>query len=150
MKIETKYHGEVDINEKDLIQFKNGIPGFPKYTKYIIIPLGEQSPFSVLQSVDTTDLAFVIADPFPFYKDYEFDMEEHVIKQLEIQKEEDVQVYNVVTLGEKIETSTVNLQAPLIVNKRNNCGKQLVLNTEKYHTKHVLHKIVIQTSREGS
>lgn len=150
MKIETKYHGELNISEKDLILFRNGIPGFPQYSNYIIIPLGEDTPFSVLQSTENKDLAFVIAVPFPFYKDYEFDMEDHVIKQLNIQKEEDIQVYSIVTLGEKIETSTVNLQAPLVINFKNKSGKQLVLNTDKYHTKHALHKLVKQSGQEGS
>lgn len=28
MNIQTKYHGEITIEETDIIQFENGIPGF--------------------------------------------------------------------------------------------------------------------------
>lgn len=149
MKIHTRYHGELDIEENDILHFKNGIPGFLSDTKFIMIPLGEHSPFSVLQSLDTVELAFVIANPFPFYKDYEFDVPVHLVEQLDIQNKEEVQVFCIVTLGEKIETSTVNLQAPLVLNSTKRSGKQLVLNTDKYTTKHALHLNKNEVAQEG-
>ncbi|RTR36372.1 flagellar assembly protein FliW [Robertmurraya yapensis] len=149
MKVHTRYHGDLEISDNEVIYFKNGIPGFPDETKYILIPLGENSPFSVLQSIELIELAFVVTDPFPFYKDYEFEVPDYMINQLDIKNKEEVRVYCIVTLGDSLDTSTVNLQAPLVLNSKNNNGKQFVLNTDKYHTKHVLKMNKKEMVQEG-
>ena len=38
MKIETKYHGEVDITTDDIWTFAKGIPGFPKEKQFAVLP----------------------------------------------------------------------------------------------------------------
>ncbi|MBS4190257.1 flagellar assembly protein FliW [Bacillus sp. FJAT-49705] len=149
MKIKTRYHEEIEVNKEDKIVFSSGIPGFPEEKEFIVLPLSDDSPFSILQSINNEDLGFVIAEPFSFYKDYEFDLEESVVTQLNIVEKTDIQIYSIVTLGESLSTSTINLQAPVIINRKKNTGKQAILNTDTYHTKHPLVKKINEKSQEG-
>ncbi|KAB2336788.1 flagellar assembly protein FliW [Cytobacillus depressus] len=149
MKINTRYHEEIEVNEEDKIYFDRGIPGFPQENEFVILPLGTNSPFSVLQSVNNEELGFVVAEPFSFYKEYVFDIEESVISQLSIQDKTDIQIYSIITLEDSLSTSTINLQAPVIINRKKNKGKQAILNTEIYHTKHRLTNKNRQIGQEG-
>lgn len=52
MIIHTKYHGQMNIKEEQIILFESGIPGFLEEKQFVILPLSEDSPFVALQSVD--------------------------------------------------------------------------------------------------
>lgn len=138
MRIKTKYHNEVEINQMDIWYFNKGIPGFPEEKNFIILSLPDNQVFSILQSVSTPEIAFVITNPFLFYKTYEFTIEDFVKEHLELENEKDVQVYIILTVHDPFEKTTANLQAPLILNTRNHKGKQLILNDSIYKTKHPL------------
>ncbi len=83
-------------------------------------------------------MSFVITVPYLYYKDYDFELDEGTIDQLEIVDPSDVSVFAIVTLQDSLENSTLNLQAPIITNVKNNKAKQLVLNDKQYKTKHPL------------
>ncbi len=138
MKLTTKYHNEVEIHETEVLQFEKGIPGFPDEKKFVVLPLNEDGSFSVMQSVETPGLAFVIANPFDFFKEYDFKVEEGVVEELGVESEKDIMVYNILTVEDPFEKTTANLQAPIIINKANNKAKQVILVEEGYKTKHNL------------
>ncbi|WP_391120322.1 flagellar assembly protein FliW [Psychrobacillus sp. L3] len=127
MNIETKFLGEVTIEKKEIIQFPNGIPGFEQITEFIILPLEKDSPFAILQSIKQQEIGFVIALPFIFKQDYTFDLGEEDKEELQIQTPADLITYTIVTLKEPFNSSTLNLQAPIIINHKQMIAKQLVL-----------------------
>lgn len=135
MNIQTKYHGEVNISELDTWTFDNGIPGFLDEKEYVILPFPDSDVFSILQSVQTPALGFIIANPFTYFKDYDFKIDENTLVQLEIKQESDVLVYTILTVQESFEKTTTNLQAPLILNIRNKKAKQMILIDTSYKTK---------------
>ncbi|NKE06798.1 flagellar assembly protein FliW [Mesobacillus selenatarsenatis] len=138
MKLNTRYHNEVEIKEEEILHFEKGIPGFPEEVKFVILPLNEDGSFSVMQSVETAELAFVITSPFAFFHDYDFKLEDSIVEELELKSENDVTVYSILTVEDPFEKTTANLQAPVIINKTNNKAKQVILIDEKYKTKHNL------------
>lgn len=138
MKIQTRYHGEIEIEEKDILQFEKGIPGFPDEKRFILLGLPEQDLFSIMQSVDTPELAFVLTSPFNFIDNYEFNLDENTIEQLLIENQEDISVFSIVTIQDPFEKTTANLQAPIILNEKNYQAKQLILNETRYKIKHPL------------
>ncbi|MED4402758.1 flagellar assembly protein FliW [Metabacillus fastidiosus] len=138
MMIQTKYHGEISIEENEILKFEQGIPGFNDEKDFILIPLEQGSPFLILQSMQTAELGFVVVNPFQFTADYEFDLSESDKEILEIKSEKDVEVYTILTVKERFEETTANLQAPLIVNRNQNKAKQIILNEQKYSIKHNL------------
>lgn len=136
MEVQTKYHGVVVLSEDQIITFINGIPGFLDEKQFTILPLEEDGSFLILQSVNNWGLAFVVVDPFTYFPDYDFILEDSVVKKLEISTPEDVITYCILTVQDPFENTTANLQAPIIINTKNKQGKQVVLNNDKYSIRH--------------
>ncbi|ABS75583.1 flagellar assembly protein FliW [Bacillus sp. L381] len=138
MIIKTKYHGEIRIDEGQIISFENGLPGFNDETQFVVLPLSEDSPFLALQSVKQEHIAFIVASPFIFFKGYEFDIDHATLELLHIEDIEDVEVMAILTLEEPFENTTANLKAPIIVNKKEMKAKQIILHDASYETKHLI------------
>lgn len=128
MLIQTKFLGEVKIHKEDVITLTSGLLGLEEYTKYVLLPLEKDSPFAIFQSIEEPHIGFVVAYPFAFKKDYAFDISKEDKEELQIEKEEDVIAYAIVTLKEPFEASTLNLLAPVVINSVKKCGKQIVLH----------------------
>lgn len=139
MIIQTRYFGEIDVKEDEILHFRNGLPGFDEVKKYILINNEEEgSPFKWLQGVEGIKPAFVIIDPFAVKKDYEIDLKDEVLKELDIKEAGEVVVYCIVVVPDDISKMTMNLQAPLIINMVKRLGKQLILDTDRYGVRHYI------------
>ncbi len=134
MKIATKFLGEIEIGEQDILTFEHGLLGLENEKKFVLLPIDADLPLAILQSVDNVEIGFVVAYPFAFKKDYSFDISEDDREQLQIGKEEDVLTYSIVTMKETFQDSTINLLAPLIINMDKKCGKQIVLQDNKSYS----------------
>ncbi|MFC9541775.1 flagellar assembly protein FliW [Lysinibacillus sp. NPDC056959] len=131
MKIATKFLGEVEIMEKDILTFEQGLLGLEDHKRFVLLPISEEHPLVLLQSVEQVEIGFVVAYPFAFKKDYSFDLSAEDLEQLQIENEEDVLTYSVVTMKETLQDSTINLLAPLVINMDKKRGKQIVLQDNK-------------------
>lgn len=149
MKIQTKYHGEIEIDDSKIVQFNSGIPSFLEEKEFCILPFGEDTPFFILQSVETPSLAFVIVSPFEFFSDYEVKLSNQAIDALEIESQEDVATFIILTVKEPFQNTTANLQGPIVINTKKQLGKQVILSDSPYQTKHPLITKVIPTGKEG-
>jgi flagellar assembly factor FliW len=138
MKISTSYHGDIEIDNQQTLTFNQGIPGFLEETEFVILPLSEAEAFQVLQSIQTKELAFIITDPFQFFLDYDFHLEPQEIEKLQLQQAEDAAVYVLLTMSDSMEKITANLQAPVIINTKQQLAKQVILMNTAYETKHRL------------
>jgi flagellar assembly factor FliW len=136
MRIKTKYHNEMEINKDEILHFEKGIPGFLEEKEFIILPLSEDQTFSVMQSISTEYLAFLIASPFHFFPDYDFQLEDLAVEELSLKSEKEVQVFSILTAEDPFENTTANLQAPVIINTTNQKAKQVILNDGQYKIKH--------------
>jgi flagellar assembly factor FliW len=137
MKIETKFQEVIEIQESDIMNFEQGLPGFEEEKEFVLLPI-EGTELSLLQSIQTKDLAFITTDPFHFFKQYNFEISKADLEYLEIKDQKDVFVQVIITVVDPYEKSTANLQAPLIQNVKNNKSKQIILSDSKYRTKHLL------------
>lgn len=129
-KISTTRFGEIEYKDEDVIYFNNGIPAFEAEHQFIIIGNEEKSPFAFLQSITTKDLALAITDPFTFYHDYEFELDEQTKEKLEINDVESIVVWNILSIPEDFKKTTINLKAPVIINVVNKKGKQIILKED--------------------
>ncbi|MBK0009184.1 MULTISPECIES: flagellar assembly protein FliW [Priestia] len=136
MKISTSYHGDIEIDNQQTLTFNQGIPGFLEETEFVILPLPEAEAFQVLQSIQTKEVAFIITDPFQFFLDYDFQLEPQEIEKLQLQQAEDAAVYVLLTMSDSVEKITANLQAPVIINTKQQLAKQVILMNTAYETKH--------------
>ncbi|MFC2949343.1 flagellar assembly protein FliW [Virgibacillus sediminis] len=140
MRIATKYFGTVEVAEEELIQFERGLPGFEGYHSFVLIPVDEQGVYQALQSMEEAGISLIVTNAYMFYPDYAFDLDEKSQNDIELKQPEDLAVYNVVTLKDPFEASTINLQAPIVINKKAGKAKQLILNDNTYQTRHPLLK----------
>lgn len=120
----------------NIIHFERGIPGFLEEKQFIFLQEDSQSPFGYLQSVQTKELSFIVASPFVFFPDYEVKLSDDLIERLEIRSPEDIALLVIVTVGEELSKSTMNLAAPIVINMKNLRGEQYILEGNKYTTKH--------------
>ncbi|QDP41280.1 flagellar assembly protein FliW [Radiobacillus deserti] len=138
MNIETYYFGELDVKDERVLSFEAGLPGFLDERQFVLLDLPDNPTFHVLQSVQTPEVAFIVTNPHLFYKDYEFVIEDKVVDILQIENEEQVSILSIVTLREPFSQSTINLQAPIVINTKQQVAKQVILNNEGFTTKHPL------------
>ena len=142
MELVTKYHGARTYSDEDVIVFKKGLPGFKELKKFIIFPLESNEVFSILHSIEANEVGLVLVSPFTILLDYEFKIPDRDIKELKIDKPEEVLVLTTVTLSSKIENMTTNLKAPIIINIKEKLGEQLILDNDKYKVKEPLFKVI--------
>lgn len=139
MKIETTMFGEIETTKEQIINFIDGIPGFNDEKEFILVlNEDEENPLNWLQSTKTPELSFVIVNPFEIYDDYDFKLPEAAIDKLKIKDEKDVVVWTIVVVPEDITKITTNLVGPIIINLDNMKGKQIILEDDRYSTKHYL------------
>lgn len=118
--------------------FEKGIPGLEKYRKFEVSQVESNEKFKLIISIEDSNIGFIAISPFEIKKDYELNLSDDIIKELQIDSPKDVLVLNLITLGKTLEKSTVNLKAPVIINIKNNKGKQLILQDDKYNIKEPL------------
>jgi flagellar assembly factor FliW len=149
MNIKTKYHGTIEIHKEEVLHFINGIPGFKAEKEFVLLPLPENDWFHVLQSIKTPELGFVVTDPFIFFTDYDFKLDQSTVEQLEEPSEKNIKVLSILTVKEPLHKTTTNLQAPIVINLANNKAKQIILNDTDYQTKHRVFEQPKQSGQEG-
>ncbi len=134
MEVLTKAKGCVEVTEKQLVEFPDGIMGFEQYKKYALIN-SEYEPFIWLQSLDDANLAFLLVDPFLICSDYEADIDDASLKYIGIESPEDLVVMTIVTIPSDGSAITANFLGPIVINRKNNKCIQVVLNDSRWTTK---------------
>ena len=131
MKIITKFFEEIETDEKNIITFYEGIPGFEDYKNFIVLDIDEKSNLKCLQSIENKDVCLILITPWDYFNDYEIELSDEEQKELGIKKQDDVAVYNVITIRK--DKITANLTAPILINTLNMKGKQIILSNSKYN-----------------
>lgn len=139
MQLNTRHFGQLEIDEKGIIDFPEGLPGFENVKKFILLAsMEEDSPFQWLQSVDNTDLAFVVIDPKIIKSDYIIDVNDEEVEILKIKDVDKVIVLAIVVVPEDMTKMTANFRAPVLINAENNKGRQIILDKSDYEIKHYI------------
>lgn len=139
MEVRTTRFGVIEIAEDRVITFPKGLLGFPSQTRYCLLQPGDDALFFWLQSLDDSNLAFVVTDPTLFVTDYSVPIRPEQMEDLGLAELADAQVFVIVN---KVEQElTGNLQGPLVINTLSKQGEQLVLAEKRWTTRHVLMKV---------
>ncbi|MDH4117535.1 MAG: flagellar assembly protein FliW [Acidimicrobiia bacterium] len=118
--------------EQQILEFDDGIPGFPDARRFQLVELVDDGAFQLLQSVDDPDLAIVVAVPWLFFSDYAPELTDVDQDGLGIESEEDAVVFCAVTLESDRRTAHMNLLGPFVVNVKSRKGRQIVLTDQDY------------------
>jgi len=148
MRVNTPRFGQLDIPQEAIVTFPRGLCGFPELRECCLLPHSPGSPLRWLQCLNDTRLAFLTAEPDTFFPDYDIELTEAEAAALELRRSEDAAVLTLVTVSDGIESQesphgpdisvTANLAAPIIINTRSRMARQVILDDERYTTKHSL------------
>lgn len=136
MIISTKYFQEVEIEDKEIINFDEGLPGFEDVKRFVVINIKDNELLKCLQSVDRKEVSFIAVNPWDVFKDYTIDIEDKELSLIGDTNMESLKVYSLLTITQR--GITANLLAPVIINTAVRKGKQFILYNSKYTTKHTL------------
>ena len=81
--------------------------------------------------LDCNGITFTLIDPSNL-REYDFSISKTQQDALKIKDEKDVRVFNIVTIHNPIENSTINFLAPVIVNEKENLLAQIALDENRY------------------
>lgn len=126
--------------DSSVFYFEQGIPGFEHLRQFVFSELDEGLPMKVMTSLDDHEISLIVVSPFFFYPEYEWELSESAKQELQIQREEDVEIWSVLTVPEELTQATINLMAPLVLNQNKKIGKQLILHDSLYSSRAPLNR----------
>ena len=139
MKINTKYFGEIEYEEEEILTFPQGIFAFEEERRFLLLPFaGSDCNLLSLQSLDEPALAFVVLDPFSLNPNYTPVLQPDELKMLGVADSHDLYYYVMCVVKDRAGDSTVNLRCPVVINGDTCTGVQVILEDERYQMRHLL------------
>ena len=138
MRVQTKFFGEVELDDNKVIEFPNGIIGFEDFKKFAIIYDIEDdrnTKISWLQSLEEPTLALPVVDPLAVTTEYAPMIEDELLKPLGNPADEDLLFLLVMTVPSDMTKVTANMKAPVIISTEERKGIQLIVDNADYPVK---------------
>ena len=146
MKIQTKWFGEVEVDDNKIITFDKGIIGFEDCKKYALVydsDDGKEASIMWLQSLDEVSLAIPVMKPEIVKQDYDPIVEDELINSLSDNiKEADLVVFVTLTVPSDLTQMTCNLKAPIIIDVDTMKAIQLIADNSDYMVKYPIYDIL--------
>ena len=152
MLVKTRFFGEVDIEDENILTFDNGMLGFEDMKRWTLIydiEKGSEGPISWFQSLDMAELALPVINPYTVTAVYEPVVEDELLKPLgEFKDEELVTLLTITIPSEDPSKTTANFRAPILINPVNRKGIQVIVNNEDYPIKFSIYESVQKMKAE--
>ena len=131
MKIETRDFGIVEIQDNNIITFKQPIYGFEEYTQYVLVTDSNMgNGICWLQSIEQKSVCFILMNPLQVSKDYAPVVMQDVLVTLQASPKDELDCWVIAVIGETFRKSTVNMKSPIIINHKRNLAMQVILDQE--------------------
>ncbi|WP_457576888.1 flagellar assembly protein FliW [Desulfomarina sp.] len=121
-----------EVDSEKILTFPQGIPGFEKYTTYLLFHK-EENDFSAywLESCDSPKVTFTLVDPGQYGISYQLELTEKEQELLGAASPADLGVFLILSKHEEGENRPAGLHAniagPVIINPQNRLGLQKVI-----------------------
>lgn len=152
MKLNTRIFGEVDIEESKIINFVNGIIGFPELTQFALIhdeERGNKTPIRWMQSLQESEFAMPVMDPLTVLTDYNPQVEDELLKPLGEFNPDQMLVLVTLTVPSDITQMTVNLKAPIVINAAERKACQVIAEGDEYVVKFPIYDLIQNAKKAG-
>lgn len=124
--------GPLTYEPEDVITVPVGLLGFPDCREFLLLPCGEGG-LHWLQSIDSSALAFLLVDPFPYFDGYEVNLSPADLADLGAGSAPEIAVLAIVTLPRtRSEPLTANLLGPVALNFASRRAKQLAISESEF------------------
>ncbi|MDE7221112.1 MAG: flagellar assembly protein FliW [Oscillospiraceae bacterium] len=139
MLLQTKYFGQAECPEDHLLRFEKGLFGFEEEKEFFLLPFqGGGGSLLCFQSAATPQLAFVAMNPFSLKHDYAPVLTAEELRELGVERSEELCFYALCVVRSPVGESTVNLRCPIAVNEHTGRAMQVILEAGDYHMRHLL------------
>ena len=139
MKLHTKYFGEIEYLEEDLLDFTAGPFGFEEEREFLLLPFeGSAGTLLCFQSTRTPALAFVAMDPFALLPEYAPVLQPQELEELGVSDSQELGFYVLCVVKKPVSDSTVNLKCPVAINPDTRVARQVILEADDYEMRHPL------------
>lgn len=142
MLFQTKYFGTIECSEEEQISFPEGLFGFEEEKNFLLLPFhGSNGTLLCFQSAVTPALAFVAVNPFSLKPDYAPELTAAELKQMDVERSQDLCFYALCAVRNPVADSTVNLRCPIAVNDSTRKAVQVILDTDQYQMRHLFSEL---------
>ena len=151
MKILTKVFGEVEIAEEKILEFPNGIIGFPELKHFTLIhdeEQGSDAGIRYLQSLEEPAFAMPVMDPLLVKKDYDPQVNDELLSNLGNLTEDNIIVLVTGTVPSDLTKMSVNLQGPIVINSDERKAAQIIVDSGEFPVKYYIYDI-LKAGKEG-
>lgn len=138
--MKTNFFGEIVVSEEKHITFTEGIPGFENLTKFVLLQEENSQHFFYLQSVEENGICFVMVSPWGLIKGYNLHIPQSIEEKIGFGTE--IEVYLIVRVDEDPLKTTVNMQAPIVINPETNKGYQMILEGSESNLRTLLSQVI--------
>jgi len=139
LKTNTKYFGEIEYEEEEILTFPQGIFAFEGERRFLLLPFaGSDRNLLCLQSLEEPSLAFIVLDPFSLDPDYAPTLQPDELKLMGVENSHDLYYYVMCVVRDPVGESTVNMRCPVVINGDTCKGAQVILEDETYQMRHLL------------
>lgn len=142
MEYNTKFFGKIDVADDKMINFPEGILGFPDLKKFTLMFDSEKSSptgLNFMVSLDEPAFMMPVVTAVAVKPDYSPKITAEVEKAIGPLTEENVLVLVTMTIPADITQMTVNLNAPIIINTESNKAIQSMVENEGYDVKYPIY-----------
>ncbi len=140
MIIKTGRFGQLTVGDDEIIEIPQGILGFPEMKKFCLVDPADDTLILWLQSLEKPELAFPVLEPKVFRSDYAVRLSAAELRELKLENINQSAVFSILTVPADITQMSANLKAPIVINLKEQIGRQVVLQENEYTIKHLMFK----------
>jgi len=140
VKLDTTRFGELEVDKKDIIIFKEGLLGFENLKKFFIVDPGDQTLILWFQSIEDPSTAFPIIEPKIFQPEYVVKLLPAELSSLNLESINDASVYTILTIPKVVTEMSANMKAPIVINNKSKLARQIVLQDSKLEVRCQMYK----------
>lgn len=126
--IETRDFGTIEVDEKDVYDFPNGLYAFEDSKKFALLsPLGDDVYPMWLQSMDDPGLCFIVFNPVLIDGGFTVMLADNERSQLGLDEDGDATALVIAKVPADYKHTTVNMKSPIVINKQQHKAIQVIL-----------------------
>ena len=125
-----------DTGAGTVVTMTDGLPGFEKCRRFVIVTAPTLAPFTCLQGLDDAKPSFLALDPKAIAPDYQTALGDADRLRLGARSNDPLLWLALVRFDATV--AKVNLRAPVVINARTMAGLQLIAAESPYSTEHLI------------
>jgi flagellar assembly factor FliW len=134
IRLKTRF-GEFEAASSNIVSFPDGLPGFERCRRFVVLRHATSSPLVCLHAVDGPSATFLAIDPRHILRRYRCVLSDADRLRLGVNAAAPLVWLTVITIAQE-EELYVNLRAPIVINPERLIGMQVMPYNTLYPLRH--------------